>query len=717
MARTQPPGVAEVAGTSFVTNVMPDVFDSRDLEYRPQLQPLPVVKDARPQEHFVLTQTGNSCTGHAVASMINTVLAARPDPIRVSPYMLYRMARRYDEFEGDEDEGSSLRGALKGWFYHGVLPTEDWPSLAEDIDIERDAALSHKALRHPLGAFYRVNAYRLDDMQSAVNELNAIVASATIHTGWEEPRRVQRRDGSVYHRIERPHPVRQLGGHAFAIVGYNDIGFLVQNSWGENWAGGGFATLPYEDWLVSAFDAWVARPGVPLALNPHRTTEVVRATTGGLAQGPGPDLETLGGHVVNLGNNGRLSTTGRFISTPTQIHHAVERMREVHDAWQTDNAGISTPRRVVLYAHGGLVDERSGLAIAQSQLHWWLNNGVYPITFAWQSGPAETFVSQLVEVVRDKLPFGALGFDLVEQADRLVEKLARSRLSWMWAEMKENAAAASAPLAGAVTWPPDGPDAGRAMAGMPGASLLVHRLRQYADSVDGQLDVHLVGHSAGAIFTAHLLARLVEAGLQIASISWLAPASRVDAFEELVLPRLRDGAVARFASFGLSDSMELDDVIGTGRLTVYQKSILFLVSRALEKSRAGHGAEVPLLGMQRHVTGAVAAAFAVPGAELVWSPCESPSRNRCSARTHGGMDTDVSTMTSVLLRILGGAEPTPENIFRPYASPRPGPAGAVGRSGAVGDAQTVGVEPAGEAPVTRTGESQATDPSTEACGE
>ena len=53
----------------FITNVMPDVFDKRDLEYRPRLQPLPHTLDERPSKHFVLTQQGSSCTGHAVASV------------------------------------------------------------------------------------------------------------------------------------------------------------------------------------------------------------------------------------------------------------------------------------------------------------------------------------------------------------------------------------------------------------------------------------------------------------------------------------------------------------------------------------------------------------------------------------------------------------------------------------------------------------------------
>ena len=44
--------------------------------------------------------------------------------------------------------------------------------------------------------------------------------------------------------IQRPVDAKGLGGHAFAIVGYNEVGFLVQNSWGPEWGKGGFATLP-----------------------------------------------------------------------------------------------------------------------------------------------------------------------------------------------------------------------------------------------------------------------------------------------------------------------------------------------------------------------------------------------------------------------------------------------------------------------------------------
>lgn len=719
MPKTLPPGVVELGEATFQANVMPDVFDARDLEYRPRLQPLAAVLDRRSGEAHVYTQEGNSCTGHAVATTINTVLGAGGDPVKVSPYMLYRMARRYDEFGGDEDEGSSLRGALKGWFYHGVLPASDWPTLGGDLDLDGDPALVEKALLRPLGAFYRVNAYRLDDMQSAVSELNGIVASALVHTGWVEPTRMIGDDGSTMYVIERSPGAGQLGGHAFAIVGYNNVGFLIQNSWGKDWGSGGFATLPYDDWLASAYDAWVARPGVPSILRTRERSRVVDTTSGMLAAGPGPDLLRLSRHVVNLGNEGKLSPSGRFASSPAQLKRVFGRMKEYHRFWQEHATGESAahPFRVVIYAHGGLVNERSGLATAEAQLNWWLNNEIYPVSFAWQSGAVETLVNHLEDMIRGKLPFGGLGFDLVEQADRFVEKFARTNLRWMWAEMKENAKAASASLPETVHWPQDG-STEEALSRLPGASLFARCLGEYAAQLqNGRLEVHLVGHSAGSIFTAHLLSRLEAEGIEVASLSWLAPAIRVDEFEQLVLPHLRSGQVKQFASFGLNEPQELNDVVGTGQLSIYQKSLLYLVSRALEHGTAEHpGAEVALMGMERFASApcadsTLANVLKSVHADLVFSPNEALPVSSCGASTHGGFDEDTATMTSIMARILGLNEVIERVRFQRYTpllDPGLGTSGGVAGE-APAPARVAEVESAGTAPVTHMAQAQPDD--------
>jgi hypothetical protein len=128
MPKTASPASIRISsGDEFQTTALPDSFDERHLESRPPLEPLPAQLDQRvgTGERHVMYQRGNSCTGHAVAATINAVLArqrhpldgaiatngdaptaggdaspaARPFP-HVSPYMLYRLARRYDEFPG-----------------------------------------------------------------------------------------------------------------------------------------------------------------------------------------------------------------------------------------------------------------------------------------------------------------------------------------------------------------------------------------------------------------------------------------------------------------------------------------------------------------------------------------------------------------------------------------------------------------------------------------
>jgi len=717
------PAEIEVPGIPqpFLASAVPDTFDARDLEYRPRLQPLPAELDVRPSEkprRHVMTQQGNSCTGHAVAAMINNVFDQQGKRLHASPYMLYALARRYDEFPGDEDEGSSLRGALKGWYYHGVLPEDSWPNLeaaqAPDVD---DPAVSELAMKEPLGAFYRVNAFRLDDMQSAVNELHAVVASATVHDGWAKPKMVPRRRPGTGKTekvavIERLPQSRPLGGHAFTIVGYNEVGFLVQNSWGPTWGRGGFATLPYDDWLISAYDAWVARPGVYSIVFQRAHTRTVTTTTGGVGAGSGPDLKRLDRHVVNLGNNGRLSTTGRFSSTPAQIDRIFTRMQAYHEHWgrglDGNDGAAAAPRRIVIYAHGGLNSESTGLSIAWRQLNWWLNNHVYPLTFAWQSGPSEVLVDQLNDLTERHQPAGGLGFDLVEQFDRLVEKIARTSARWMWDEMKENAAKASEPFeAGQARWPlPDDAALRQAMAQLPGASLVASRLAAYVDGSPGPVEVHLVGHSAGSIFLGAMLDVLKP--VKIASLTFLAPAIRVDTFLGQVAPHLSEH-VQRFASFGLSDQRELDDVCSFKGRSIYQKSLLYLVSRALERQSDGQQ-EVPLLGMERFVKTSGSGSKGPQGLDasvdrFVWAPSVRPIDGRSDCTTHGGFDDDTATMTSVMLRILGSTALSKAVKFQPHAQRleaepiEPGHEGGTS-AGTVPALATADVAERGEAPTT-----------------
>jgi hypothetical protein len=347
-----------------------------------------------------------------------------------------------------------------------------------------------------------------------------------------------------------------------------------------------------------------------------------------------------------------------------------------------------------------MVSEASALKLADRQLQWWLNNRVYPVTFAWQTGPAETLINSLVEVLKEKLPFGGVRFDLIEQFDRLVEMVARGNFKWAWDEMKENAWAASAPLTPeeerVIHWPPGSADEA-AMLRLPGASLFVQRLAAYIrDCGPENVRLHLAGHSAGTIFHAALLPRLEQAGVKVDTLALLAGGLRVDDFVRHVLPRLGQ-QVRRTTLFNLSDERELDDRCPPQGLSIYHKSLLYMVSRGLEPAAVGGRFEVPLIGLQTFYAQPLA-----PGetgtlndllagkAEVVISPQSAPADARSDAAGHGDFDDDVPTLTSVLLRMLNIANPQPQHTYKAHAAPlsavpasaQPNDTAPAGRAGA-----------------------------------
>ena len=666
MVKTNTPSEVKIAGVRkpFATDALPDPFDSNDLVYRPRLQVLPVRLDQRAREP-ILSQQGNSCTGHAVASLISTVLSTEPTrrPTRgaprkstriVSPYMLYALARRYDEFPGNEDVGSSLRGAFKGWSKHGVCRSETWPFGIAEPDLD-DPDFRREAREVPLGAYYRVNVQRIDDLQSAITELNAVAVSAAVHDGWTEPKPYldtkDARSRKPLWVIDRTPDNQPMGGHAFLLAGYNEVGFLVQNSWGTTWGKDGYATLRYEDWLENAYDAWVARPGVPQTLF-ARPRQWTIPTQDGVISTVGPNLQRLPKYLVNVAAGGRLSGSGKVSSSPCQIDDLVTEMGRQHDAWLSQ--GDATRRHVVLYAHGGLVDESGGIRTADRMITWWLENRVYPVHIAWEAGAPDTIFSFLTGKLRELTPFGGPLDGIWERLDRTLEGLGRT-FRPLWEEMKTNARLASADL------PPGRIDWGAKVPGNePGVSLLIERLKVYRDAHKGELRIHLVGHSAGSVVLAETLRQLIRAKFTVESMQLMGGAITIKEFNQKILPEI-NGGLKRFATYDLTDGAEQNDQCPGGPIAVYRKSLLYFVARSLEVPDNPSAMEVPMLGLRnslneriRRPDGTTSTVLDAIGSKnvIIGPNDEADPTSRSRANGHGEFDDDPDTMTAIILRML-----------------------------------------------------------------
>lgn len=339
------------------------------------------------------------------------------------------------------------------------------------------------------------------------------------------------------------------------------------------------------------------------------------------AQCGSPEWNVLKPHVVNL-SRGVLSEGGEFCTTPDDLAAILDAVRSY--AVATDHPHL------VLYAHGGLVDEKSALGYAKAVLPWWKAHGVFPVFFVWESGLLE-ILRQFIVGPRDLADF---------TTDPLIEAATRIPGTIAWNGMKESARLSS------------GTDAGGGYAG--GALQFARGLA--AVVADQPIAVHAVGHSAGAIFHSHFLPALHALGVGIDSLALLAPASRVDLFKEKLLP-LHGHAVQRLSFFTMEEDAERqDDCFG-----VYRKSLLYLVSRAFE----GAALRKPIVGLEQCISkdATLAALFGLQGnaaraeLQLSYAPGRDPNPLTQALR-HGDFDNDPKTMSAVLRRVLQVADDT-----------------------------------------------------------
>jgi predicted chitinase len=631
-APSKPPGKARPAvAPERQFDARPDTMDFRDIMYVPTLIEVPThipLGDYLDIRVPILDQgREGACTGYGLATVCHYLLLRRrivPDAIPISPRMLYHLAKRYDEWPGEDYDGSSARGAMKGWHKHGVCSEELYPSTGKDKGLELTNERTSEAQRRPLGAYFRVNHKDLVAMHSAIAEVGVLYATCTVHAGWNKVGA----DGIVEMSDEI------LGGHAFAIVAYDGEGFWLQNSWGSTWGDGGFGRISYDDWLRNGTDVWVARLGAPVAL--HLAESTATAHSAAARESVAYSFVDLRPHIIAVGNDGKLRPGGDYGTTESGLAQIFQQdIPRVTENWGK--------RRILLYAHGGLVSETAGVQRLADYRPELLKNEVYPLAFIWKTDYWTTLANMLQDAVRRRRPEGMLDSAkdfMLDRLDDALEPLARVLTGKAsWDEMKQNALLASA-SGGAAT-------------------LTVQHL--LALQKQGPIEVHLVAHSAGAILHAPLVNLLAAKGIRIATCTLWAPACTIDVFNQYYLPALKNKAINRFALYVLSDKAEQDDNCAH----IYNKSLLYLVSNAFEDKPhiPGFRDGVPLLGMEK---------FLDPVRPLLKDPHElvvAPDAAGLSqSREHGGFDDDPATVASTFRRILASGASAAQQKARAQAA-------------------------------------------------
>ncbi len=606
---------------SRILDARPDRLDLRDREYCPPLQSLPaewpsledvekVFPDYTKNEMILNQGKEGACTGFGLAAVINYLLwrnglKANKEKlnidymkkIKVSSRMLYNMARIYDEWEGEDYEGSSCRGAMKGWHKHGVCKELTWPYIA-DNNSSPSENWANEAIQNPLGAYYRINKNSVVDMQSAIKEVGAIYCSAMVHEGW------WLKESKQLPIIE--HNTKKIGGHAFAVVGYNADGFIVQNSWGDKWGFHGFAVVTYKEWVENGSDAWVAVLGAPVNLtsSPHTFSNHSLQTVAAdyTQRGSGIISSTLNypyenaeitpwseeeayKHSLVIGNDGRPKL--RIVSEPDPEESARVVCYKYIKEWMSQS---DKNRKVIIYGHGGLNNEEASINRIRIMAPYFKANGIYPLFVTWKTGFMESLTNQIQDKINDIFfsagmePSGIRAKGIIDKfqdaIDRSIESFARKIVvKGIWSEMKENAKFAS-----------DRAVPGYAQHGhtKPGAMVILSQeLKKLKDEFG--CEIHMIGHSAGSILFGHWMDELIKRELSIKSLTLYAPACTVEFANKHYIKACNKNIIVKENIFihMMDDERERAD-----NVAIYKKSLLFLVSRALENIH-----KTPLLGM------------------------------------------------------------------------------------------------------------------------
>lgn len=153
----------------------------------------------------------------------------------------------YRPFGYYQGVGMYPREALKTLQKWGAVKQEDFPYNVEMIKAKtlvdnREAALKVKAEPFKIQSYVRL--YGENEIKNFLyqNKIPVPICVSTENLALDE-------NNIIYIPEKKPN----MPGHMIIIIGWNETGFIIQNSWGENWGDHGTAILPYEHEINEAW--------------------------------------------------------------------------------------------------------------------------------------------------------------------------------------------------------------------------------------------------------------------------------------------------------------------------------------------------------------------------------------------------------------------------------------------------------------------------------
>lgn len=185
-----------------------------------------------------------SCVAHAISSLNEWFNYKEcSDDTIMSTGFIYGN-RRNTLHKGS---GMYIRNALKGMCYDGNVPNSMFSYNVEVPDAiskfeETFESLKDIALPYRFKSYVKLNSET--EIKKALMSTGPVVFSIRVYDD------THLENGML---TSKQNPKDKYSGHCMLIYGWNSDGWLVRNSWGENWGNKGNCILPY-DYTIK--EAW-----------------------------------------------------------------------------------------------------------------------------------------------------------------------------------------------------------------------------------------------------------------------------------------------------------------------------------------------------------------------------------------------------------------------------------------------------------------------------
>lgn len=159
----------------------------------------------------------------------------------LSAMWIYKTAKQYDVWDGEDYEGTSVSGACKALRAEGVCTERYWPYVNTEDTVAKPGA-AQDAMHRKIHAYYAISFDRPEEVKTLINN-ESLWFSISVNSNFFYVGETGIVNESDYLDSE------YAGGHAMSIIGWKYIDgqlyWEIQNSWGTDWGDSGYCFIPH----------------------------------------------------------------------------------------------------------------------------------------------------------------------------------------------------------------------------------------------------------------------------------------------------------------------------------------------------------------------------------------------------------------------------------------------------------------------------------------